>query len=216
MDRRNVAIVIMVEQYLMYVMGLLIIMMVMLNFKQGQEGGVGIEVYSLPASGIHGKAKAAAVVGGKRMRLRRGVTVDSGAANNVMPRRMVRDNTKIRPSPASKKGVYYVAANNGRIPNEGEVDFEFLTEQGQPEFLVMQIAEVNKALGSVSYMVDRDFRVVFDKDKLTGKDLSMMVHKPTGRTTRFRSDRNVWVLDAYCQDGNIVSVPAGTDFGRQP
>ena len=80
----------------------------------------------------------------------------------------------------------------------------------------MQIAEVNKALGSVSYMVDRDFRVVFDKDKLTGKDLSMMVHKPTGRTTRFRRDRNVWVLDAYCQDGNIVSVPAETDFGRQP
>ena len=216
MDRRDMTIMIVAEQYLMYMLGFVIMVMVMLSFKQDQEEGVGIEVYSLPASSVHAKLKAAQVVGGKRMRLRRGVTVDSGAANNVMPRRMVRDKTKIRPSPASKRGVYYVAANNGRIPNEGEVDFEFLTEQGRPEFLVMQIAEVNKALGSVSYMVDRDFRVVFDKDKLTGKDLSMMVHKPTGRTTRFRRDRNVWVLDAYCQDGNIVSVPAETDFGRHP
>ena len=72
----------------------------------------------------------------------------------------------------------------------------------------MQIAEVNKAFGSVSYMVDRGFRVIFDKDEASGKDVSMMVHRATGRATRFRRDRNVWVLDAYVKDGNVVSVPA--------
>ena len=71
----------------------------------------------------------------------------------------------------------------------------------------MQIAEVNKALGSVSYMVDRGFKVVFDKDPDTGVDLSMMVHKETGQATRFRRDKTVWVLDAYCQDGSIVCNP---------
>ena len=142
--------------------------------------------------------------------------MDSGAANNVMPRRMVRNKTKIRPSAASVRGVHYVAANNGRIPNEGEVEFDFETEDGQPEMLVMQIAEVNKALGSVSYMVDHEFKVVFDKDEATGTDLSMMIHKPTGRTTRFRREKNVWILDAYVQDGRVVSVPADTSFPRQP
>ena len=183
-----------------------------------------LEVNALPTGNqkssvgtVHSKTKAAAMIGGKRMRLRRGVTVDSGAANNVMPRRMVRDKSKIRSSPASRRGVYYIAANNGRIPNEGEVDFEFVTEHGKPEFLVMQIAEVNKALGSVSYMVDRGYKVVFDKDKDTDVDLSMMIHKETGQATRFRRDRQVWVLDAYCQDGCIVSnAPAEAPFPRHP
>ena len=112
--------------------------------------------------------------------------------------------------------VHYVAANNGRIPKKGEVEFDFETEDGQPEMLVMQIAEVNKALGSVSYMVDHEFKVVFDKDEATGTDLSMMIHKPTGRTTRFRREKNVWILDAYVQDGRVVSVPADTSFPRQP
>ena len=150
---------------------------------------------------------------GKRIKLRKGITVDSGAANNVMPRRMVRNKAKIRPSPASIRGVHYVAANNGRIPNEGEVDFEFTTDDGHYEFLVMQIAEVNKALGSVSYMVDTGFRVVFDRDEETGVDLSMMVHKATGRATRFRREKNIWVLDAYVQNGDVI---ANESFVRQP
>ena len=37
---------------------------------------------------------------------------------------------KIRPSDASRAGVHYVAANNGRIRNAGEVDFEFNTSSG--------------------------------------------------------------------------------------
>ena len=117
--------------------------------------------------------------------------MDSGAANNVMPRRMVRHKGKIRPSPASRAGVNYVAANSGRIPNEGEVDFEFITEDGHKECFVMQVAEVNKALGSVSYLVDRGYKVIFDQDEATGKDISLMIHKKSGRVSRFRRERDV-------------------------
>ena len=140
-----------------------------------------------------------AVTGKRRLRLKRGITMDSGAANNVMPRRMVRDQSKIRPSPSSKRGVHYVTANDGRIPNEGEVDFRFGTQEGHNEQKVFQIAEVNKALAAVSYQVDNNYRVIFDKDMATGKDVSMMVHKPTGRTTRFRRERNIWVVDAIVE-----------------
>ena len=65
-----------------------------------------------------------------RMRMTRGMTVDSGAADNVIPRKMLRRRNRVRPSAASKAGVYYVAADNGRIPNEGEVDFPFQTKDG--------------------------------------------------------------------------------------
>ena len=49
--------------------------------------------------------------------------MDSGAGNTVMPRRMVIRKSAIRESEGSRNGVHYVAANNGRIPNEGEYDF---------------------------------------------------------------------------------------------
>ena len=142
-----------------------------------------------------------------RYRLRRGITMDSGAANNVMPRRMVRNQSKIRPSPGSLANVHYVAANNGRIPNEGEVDFNFGTNEGGQKMMVLQIAEVNKALGSISYLVDNGYRVTFDNDAKSGRDISMMVHKETGRATRFRRERNVWILDAIIEENDDTHFP---------
>ena len=89
------------------------------------------------------------------LKLRRGITMDSGAANNVMPRRMIRTKKGIRPSKGSRRGVHYVAANNGRIPNEGEHDFKFMTNEGDEGTMTFQVAEVNNALGSISYLVEK-------------------------------------------------------------
>ena len=73
-------------------------------------------------------------IGSTRMRMGRGMTVDSGAADNVMPRRMVRGKySKIRPSPGSRARVHYLAADNARIRNEGETDFKFQTKEGEEE-----------------------------------------------------------------------------------
>ena len=48
-----------------------------------------------------------------KMRMAKGITIDSGAADNVMPRRLVRGKfNKIRPSPGSRSGLHYLAANN--------------------------------------------------------------------------------------------------------
>ena len=108
----------------------------------------GIAMSTLPeekAKGIK-TIKSASKIGMKRMRLRRGITVDSGASANVMPRRMVRKQ-RIRPSPGSRRGAHYLAANNGRIANEGECDFKFKTVEGHEQNLTFQIAEANKALG---------------------------------------------------------------------
>ena len=123
----------------------------------------------------------------------RGMTVDSGAADNVIPRRMVKGKFySIRPSKGSRAGVHYVSASSTRIPNEGECDFHFQTKDGQKENFTFQIAEVNKALCVVSYLVDQNNQVIFDRDKATGLDISRIIN-----VTR---ERNVWTIDAFIEE----------------
>jgi hypothetical protein len=148
-------------------------------------------------------------VGGSRVKMRRGITMDTGAHHNVIPRRMV-GKMKIRPSEGSRKGMRYVGAGNEKIVNEGEVDFPFESLEGHRQSMIFQIAEVNKPLGSVAYFVDREFRVVYDQNSKTGEDMSYMVHKPTGTTYRFRRERNIWILDAIVDVGEVY----GLDFIR--
>ena len=135
------------------------------------------------------------------MRMARGITVDSGAADLVMPRRMVRGRgNKIRSSKASRAGAHYVSATANRIKNEGEIDLHFNTEDGKKLNWTFQIAEVNKVLASVSYLVDHNHRVVFDQDADTGEDISFITNKANGEAIKMRRDKNVWVIDAYLEE----------------
>ena len=149
------------------------------------------------------KPRSATDTGKKKLRLKRGITMDTGAHHNVMPKRMA-GKRQIRPSPGSKKGMCYVAAGNERIKNEGEITFEFESLEGHRESFVFQIAAVNKALGSGAYMVDHGFRVVYDKDMDTDEDLSYMIHKKTRRAFRFRREKNVWILDAVVDANSVL------------
>ena len=115
----------------------------------------------------------------------------------------------IRQLAASKMGVHYVAASSHRIRNEGESDLCFETEERQLLTWTFQIAEVNKVLASVAALVDADHRVVFDRDKETGTDISFITHKPTGKVVRMRRERNVWVIDAF------MTEEPEQDFARQ-
>ena len=144
---------------------------------------------------------------GMRLKLARGITVDSGAADNVLPRKVLRKWMKVRGSEASRLGVHYVAANGARIPNEGEVDFTFQDKQGKVHTWVFQVADVNKILASVSSLVDSGHRVVFDRCPDTGVDLSFITHKVTGESVRMRRERNVWTIDAF--------VNEESDFARR-
>ena len=130
-----------------------------------------------------------------RFMMRRGITMDSGAGENVFPKRMV-NSAKIRTSPGQRLGLHYVAASSHRIPNLGGVDLNFMTLEGHDESWVCQIADVNKPLGAVSDRVDKGHRVVYDKDMDTGQDLSYILNKSSGRVAKMRREGNVWVLDA--------------------
>ena len=128
--------------------------------------------------------------------------MDSGSHHNVMPRRLVKK-SKIRESQYSKQGLHYIAANKGKIPNEGETDFVFETKEGFLESWKFQIAEVNKALASIADRVDSNHRVVFDKDEKTGKDLSYILNKTTNRAIKMTRVGNVWIIEAIVNGSDI-------------
>ena len=131
----------------------------------------------------------------------RGITVDSGAADPVLPRRMVRGRgNNIRPSAASKAGVHYVAATSHRVANEGETDLHFMTIDGKRQNWRFQVAEVNKVLASVSYLVDQGYRVVFEKCQKSGRDMSLISRQSDNTMIKMRRDRNVWLIDAWVEE----------------
>ena len=99
--------------------------------------------------------------------------------------------------------MQYVAANKGKIPNEGETEFEFETGDGDAECWLFQIAEVNKALASIADRVDNHHRVVFDKDEEAGKDISYMRNKKTKRIIKMVRTGNVWIIEAIVEANSI-------------
>ena len=160
------------------------------------------------------RSKMRKVIMPGKVRLKRGITVDSGSHHNVMPRRMVK-RSRIRPSEGSKRGLHYVAANKGRIPNEGETDFKFETEEGELEDWTFQIAEVNKALASIADRVDHGYRVTFDKDEKTGRDASYMLHKKSKKIIKVTRHGNVWRVEAIVDVDNIDEDRMPASFARQ-
>ena len=149
------------------------------------------------------------------MKLRRDITIDSGAGSSVMPRRMMMNKNTIRESAGSRAGVNYVPAGGGKIPNEGEFDFEFKTTEGNAETWTFQVAEINKALGAVSQLVDLGYKVIFDNNLENGQYMSYMTHKATNVTSRLRREFNVWVLDAYVSVSNDGYNNREQDFHRR-
>ena len=130
----------------------------------------------------------------RKFRIRRGLTADSGAGDPVIPRRMINPK-KIKPSAGSRRGLHYVSATDHRIPNVGEVNLEFETDEGFQESIMFQVADVNKPLMSISDRVDNKCRVVFDQDDETGEDLTHIFNKKTKKKMRLRRVGKVWVLD---------------------
>ena len=109
-------------------------------------------------------------------------------------------------SVGSQKGLCYITANDSKIANERETDVRFLTKEGQEEEWTFQIAEVNKVLAAVADRVDSGYRVVFDRDDETKEDVSYMIHKKTGKTTKCRRKGNVWTIDAYVAPEHLTEV----------
>ena len=106
------------------------------------------------------------------------MAVDSGATETVVGEDMIKG-VETKAGEATRRGVQYEVASGELIPNLGEKRFLAYGEEGQVRAIKAQVCEVNKALLSVSRMVQAGNRVVFSRsgsyveDENTGERISL-------------------------------------------
>ena len=158
----------------------------------------GLEVW-MPEPAI-GKVAA---VGRLRPAGRGKVTIDSGAAESVMPRGMLEGEPLVE-GEAKRLGVKYVAANGARMENYGEKKIRFQKEglEGISN-MFFQVTDVGKPLASVSRILDKGNSVIFSR-KPGG---SYIVNNRTGRKIPLAEERGTFVMDVEYME------PDGEDQG---
>ena len=156
---------------------------------------------------------------GAWLRIRNGMTMDSGASVFVMPTGWL-DMFELRESVGSKKGQTYIAAaKDGKpIANEGEKTIKFYakpSKSAQKRKLTVQVAKVNKMLASVAGFCDADNEVIFRKHGGIIRGLS------NGEITPFRRHGNIYLMDAcipnpdHPDNMDVDDDAENTSFQRQ-
>ena len=132
------------------------------------------------------------------------LTADTGACDTVVPKSMC-PSIPIVPSFQSQHGMEYEVASGEAIPNLGEKRCEMWTEgAAQPKSICMQVADVHKALLSLSRCADMGFESRF------GAAFGCLIDTETGEIIPLQRRGNLYVLRAW-----IRSAPAASPFGRQ-
>ena len=88
--------------------------------------------------------------------------VGSGASETVVGELMLKS-VETKEGEQKRNGIEYEVANGVEIPNLGEKKFIGHMANGSMRGITAQVTEVNKALMSVSRMLEMGNRVVFDK-----------------------------------------------------
>ena len=118
------------------------------------------------------------------------LTVDSGAADTVIPHMLVQDHA-IQETDASRNGLNYASATGDPIPNLGEQKLPLLTQEGSLRAMTFQAAPVDRALGSVKRMCSSGHMVVFDDDG------SHVLNKMTGEVNWMREESGNYIMDLW-------------------
>ena len=114
-------------------------------------------------------------------------TVDSGSAEHALPTGSF---NKIPVVKGDKFGKNYVAANGGKIVNEGEKVVPCVTQHGIPISVRFQLAQVVKPLLSVKKLTKTGHRVVLEEHR-------PRIVSPQGFVTPIRTQGGVYVVDFW-------------------
>ena len=139
---------------------------------------------------------------GRWLRVRNGITLDSGSSVFVMPSGWL-EMFQLTESEGSKRGQTYQAAAKGGKPivNEGQRTIRFSTKpgaDGEKRKMTCQVAAVNKILASVAGICDQGAEVRFRSEGGVIEDLK------SGALTHFRRHGNVYVMDAWIPNPDFV------------
>ena len=168
------------------------------RFKNHVESYPGIDFDSMEFTAIDGVDNITLPKGmevsacGKWIRVKSGITLDSGCSVFVMPADWLTF-LKLEQSEGSKAGQVFRVANNGTLPNLGQRTVKFVTKDGRKRKMVFQVAKVNKILASIAGICDNGNTVTFTDKGGYIKNIE------TGRRTTFERKGNVYVLDMWGQ-----------------
>ena len=137
------------------------------------------------------------------------MAVDSGAAETVIPHRLVSQHP-VRETRASRAGLCYSSATGQPIPNLGEQKLPLVTMEGTLRGMTFQAAPVSKPLGSVKRICGSGHRVVFDDEG------SYVQNKVTGEINWLREENGNYMLDAWIVPPSEMPTNDSAGFGRQP
>ncbi len=119
--------------------------------------------------------------------------VDSGAVHSVTPPGLFPGTTA--PSPWSKAGRGYRAANGSAIANLGQIAVKFSTTEGDRCHIPFQVAEVDQPLLSVAHLAAAGNRV--ELSHTSGR----VVNVATGRSIALERRGGVYIMRMYIADG---------------
>ena len=137
--------------------------------------------------------------------------VDSGAVDNVGDPRAFPE-YRLRESDGSRSGLHYLAANNGKIKNEGELNLSCRSSEGMAFKLKMQGARVSRPILSVIRLTESGEDVIFKKNGGIIKDTQ------TGVTTTFRRKHGIHVMGVWVNTGPEDAAHTGnskSSFARR-
>ena len=115
------------------------------------------------------------------------VTVDSGSAEHALPTGSF---SKIPVTKGDKFGKNYVAANGGKIANEGEKIVPCVTQNGIPISVRFQLAQVVKPLLSAKKLAKSGHQVILEEYR-------PRIVSPQGFVTPIRTQGGVYVVDFW-------------------
>ena len=135
------------------------------------------------------------------------VTIDSGAAESVMPRGMLEGEPLVE-GESKRLGVKYVAANEAKMDNCGQKRIRFKKEglSGVSDML-FQVTDVGKPLASVTRILDKGNTVVFSRN--TGGSYIMNNH--SGKKIQLTEEKGTFFMDVEYLEPDLDSQ----GFARQ-
>ena len=118
------------------------------------------------------------------------VVLHSGAADSVCPKDMCTW-FEVVDSEASKAGVYYTAANGGKLFNLGQTNVPIALDNVSRTMATFQVADVSRPLMSVSKVCEMGNRVIF------GMSGGYILNIATGSTTEFEMKDGIYVFKMW-------------------
>ena len=118
------------------------------------------------------------------------IHIDSGSVDTVCPKNFHPEGL-MRETPESKRGNYYLAANNSKIPVYGRKTIQGVTDEWNNLKVEAEVADVRRALGSVKRLCDAGNTVVF-----SGQE-SYIENDNTGKRTKIEHNGKGYVVNIW-------------------